>query len=391
MFAVHQSLNRSQLSRAPAHAQSQSRCRDRGRFVCVSYNAPSMAPAKSELESLSRWSVVVPDTIQQTKQECPTAATVSAMVLEGIMNNPAGDRIYKNAIVTARTYQKCVGMDEESTLSCQYDKALANVGALFAEQVSGRVSVEVCPQASTTDELVAHGNTLLDLFQEMGVGKDRLLLRLPGSWEGIQAAKQLENQGINTHIAIVYSLVQAVAAGQNGASLVQINIGRLQDWYQKYPGIIRNPKGPREDSGCSSSSDPALNFVSDVFYQLRKFYPHTKLMVTGFRNKKDALNLAGCDFLVVTSKILQQLKDTPTSEGYNDGLSSQIQLGVECVLSEEKLDKVEIQDFDRIDEKLFRDQLGLVGQDLLQQRLESLRGDQDRIMSIFSHIAVGTE
>eukprot|EP01023_Acetabularia_acetabulum_P021063 TRINITY_DN2101_c0_g1_i2.p1 TRINITY_DN2101_c0_g1~~TRINITY_DN2101_c0_g1_i2.p1 ORF type:complete len:412 (-),score=67.12 TRINITY_DN2101_c0_g1_i2:112-1266(-) len=363
----------------------------RNQFRCLAYDAPSMAPAKSELESLRRWSVVVPDTIEEHEQGCPTAATVSALVLEGIMKNPAGDRQYENAIENARTYEKCSGLETQKQLECQYAKALANVGALFAEQVSGRVSVEVNPSSSTTEEMVSEAGILLPLFEDLGVEKDRVLMRLPGTWEGIQAAKQLEARGINTHIALVYSLIQAVVAAQSGVSLIQINVGRLQDWYQKYPGIIKNPKGPREDSGGSSSLDPALFLLQQIFYYLRKFYPDTKVMVSGLRSKTDVLSLAGCDFIVVSTKILKQLSSSATSEGYNDGLHAEVQEGVECALSLQKLSSIDIPEIGEIDKAIFTEQLGLVGQDMLQQGLESLRSDFNRIMPFFSQLAIGTE
>lgn len=111
------------------------------------------------------------------------------------------------------------------------DKALVNVGALFLEKVSGLVSTEVDPKCARDEAaLIARGRGLIALYAEMGVPKERVILRIPATWQGIQAAHALEAEGIATQVVLVYCFAQGAAAAQAGASLVQPNVGRLLDW-----------------------------------------------------------------------------------------------------------------------------------------------------------------
>ena len=144
------------------------------------------------------------------KVEDPKAATVSSAVLHGILQSPASMFEYKLAIERALTYEKCLlELEGMAKRACQYDKALANVGALFSQQVAGRVSTEVDPQvAYDTQGIVTRAQHLMTLYDELGIKRDRVIVRIPATWEGIQAAGQLEKQGINTHLILVYRCVQ---------------------------------------------------------------------------------------------------------------------------------------------------------------------------------------
>lgn len=175
------------------------------------------------------------------------------------------------------TYDKCLAASHPSQkLACQMDKALCNVGAMLANDVSGKVCTEIDPRLAddkgthtshffpvfygltiitssvkrilmlwcslSADEMVAKAHTLLGMYDEMKVGKGRLIFRLPATWQGIQAAGQLESEGVATQVFLVYSLVQGVAAAQAGVSVVQPNAGRVRDWFTKHPNYPRDPK-----------------------------------------------------------------------------------------------------------------------------------------------------
>ena len=165
------------------------------------------------------------------------AGTSSRSVLAGIMANPTGVGRYKFAIEQARYYKRSSGDADATTTALQVDKALVNVGALMLEGISCRVSTEIDPRdATNTEKLIARGRQLVSLYADVGVGKDKILMRMPATWAAIQAAKVLEAEGVATHLVCLFSFVQAVAAAQAGASVLQINVGRLGDWYDKHPG-----------------------------------------------------------------------------------------------------------------------------------------------------------
>ncbi len=144
------------------------------------------------------------------------------------------------AIERALTYEKCLlELEDMAKRACQYDKALANVGALFSQQVDGRVSTEVDPDvAYDTDAIITRAKHLMTLYEELGIKRNRVIMRIPATWEGIQAAGKLEAQGINTHLVLVYSFVQGAAAAQAGVSVIQPNVGRIYDWYCRHPGVV---------------------------------------------------------------------------------------------------------------------------------------------------------
>ncbi|KAK9916495.1 hypothetical protein WJX75_003327 [Coccomyxa subellipsoidea] len=303
---------------------------------------------------------------------------------------------YKIAIENAINYDVCQAETGAAKLACEIDKATVNIGALFSRQVEGRVSTEVDPRlAYDTEAIMTRAQGLLKKYEQMGISKSRILLRIPGTFEGIQAAKQLEAQGIQTHIILVYSFVQATAAAQAGVSVIQPNIGRVDDWFHKYPGVIRDPKGPREDSGFLSDVNPGVRMAARMYNYCQKYHPKTKVMVSGLRKAKDALALAGVDYLVVGPKVLATLSETPTLQGYNDGLTT-LPGDDEYYsprLSPEAAKEAEFEDFEtgEVNKQLFEEGLGLVGVSLLKQGVQGLVDDIERLEPFFQNLSVGQE
>lgn len=274
------------------------------------------------------------------------------------------------------------------------DKAMTNVGALFADEVEGRVATEIdIRNAHDRDRMVEQAHHLLGLYQELKVPKEKIILQFPGTWEGIQAARQLEQENVATLVSLVYSFVQAVAAAQAGVSVVQPNMGRLNDWYNSHPGVIRDPKGPREDSGYSSRTDPGHAFVKRIYNYCKKYHPKTLVMASGIRTKEDALAVAGCDFVIVGPRVLKALDDAPTVMGYNDGLTAEsTQTGFERILSTEAAQSCDIDsELATVVYETFEEGLGLAGKELLTQSLDGLLQHVERVMPFFQGMAVGTE
>ena len=294
---------------------------------------------------------------------------------------------------TIATFQVAIerALSDPAAKSNRIDTALANVGALFAKRVSGAVSTEVDPRvARDADAIVARAKALLALYEERGVKGDKVLIRIPATWEGIEAAKRLEAEGKKTHVILVSSFAQAAAAAQAGVSVVQPNIGALADWYRSHPNFPRNPKGPREDSGFSDADyNPGIELAKRIWLYNKKYFPATKTMVSGIRSRDDALALAGVDFLVAGPKVLEALREMPTRVGYNDGLSAASAPADDVVpLTAEAAAAATFDDAETatLTKQLFEEGLGTVGRDLLEQGLKKLCADVDRLSSFDSMV-----
>lgn len=308
------------------------------------------------------------------------------------------------AIEQARYYKMNDTVAGPERTALQVDKALANVGALMLESVSGRVSVEVDPRfAHDTSKLVARGHQLLSLFKDIGVSKDRILLRMPATWEAIQAAKQLEAEGVACHLIDVYSFVQAAAAAQAGVSVIQINAGRIEDWYERNPGMIRDPAAPREARAIAMAGygaaerNPGLLLIEKVYAYVKQTFPKTKLMASGLRTKQETLAVAGCDYLVVGPRVLEALQASTTLEGYNDGLRASVDDSDSVAGPRLTADFAAAYEFDPIETKpvggkdAFDDLLGLAGRQLLQESVQRLIDDANRLEPLFLNQVGGQE
>ena len=198
---------------------------------------------------------------------------------------------------------------------------------MLAEQVDGRVSTEVDARfANDSAKIVEQVNYLSKLYEEVGVKPDRILYRIPATWAGIQACRELESRGIQCLMTLVCSFTQCIAAAEAGASVVQLYVGRVRDWYRKNPNAIRNPDGPREDSGGvlgevgAGAMDPGRDLVAKCYNYVHKHHPGTKIMAGDIRTKEDALAISGCDYIVMPPHLISQLDASPSVLGYNDGL-----------------------------------------------------------------------
>ena len=357
---------------------------------------PSRKGGGSELESLGRLSEVVCDTVAFAGLGAPTSSTVSSRVMLGILRNPVAMSRFESAIENSLTYgqdQLQAGGQAGSRMTHSLDKAMVNVGAQFAGEVSGRVSVEVDPNlAGDARALVAKVDNFLALFEEMGVSKDQLLFKIPGTWSGLEAVRALEGRGVSTLVTLVYSFAQCKAAAQAGASVVQLYVGRVRDWHATHPNFPKGG-GPREDSGLVSSVDPGLLLIERCYNFCHKHHPKTKVMAAGVRSKDDALALAGCDFIVLSPKIMERLAGTATADGYNDGLQAAASgLELQAALSEDGAAAAEFSGGDLAaasSEDAFLADMGDCGRDLLAAGLKMYQADTDALLPYFTHLAVG--
>lgn len=283
----------------------------------------------------------------------------------------------------------CKQEDEEERFSCFADRAVVNVGASFAGRVTGKVTTEVDPMLATDAEaMVQNAHRLLDMYKECGVDKEKILLKFPATYAGIRAVKVLEQEGTSCLVHLVGSFVQVAAAAQAGASVIQISIGRIRDWYRQNPGAIRDPQGPREDTGFESDYDPGLALVKKAFNYTRCFHPKTRIMASGIRKKSDALNCAGCDFIVLGEKVLGELANSDTASGYNDSLSitdGSIQFdSVNPTMSVDMASEDEFKDWEKqsIDKDIFEAKMDAAGQELLVQGIKSMATSRADLVTI---------
>ncbi|KAJ6851093.1 uncharacterized protein M6B38_260480 [Iris pallida] len=262
----------------------------------------------TELDAVSSFSEIVPDTVvfDDFERFPPTAATVSSSLLLGICSLP--DTKFKSAVETALADSECYGQEDAGQrMSCFFNKALVNVGADLARLVPGRVSTEVDARlAYDTRGIVHKVHELLRLYNEVEVSSDRLLFKIPSTWQGIEASRFLESEGIQTHLTFVYSFSQAAAAAQAGTSVIQIFVGRIRDW-------ARNHSGDSEiDAAIKRGEDPGLALITKTYNYIHKYGHKSKLMAAAVRNKQDIFSLLGVDYIIAPLKILQSLKDSVT-------------------------------------------------------------------------------
>ncbi|GAA0160921.1 aldolase [Lithospermum erythrorhizon] len=269
----------------------------------------------TELDAVTRYSEIVPDTVifDDFERFPPTAATVSSSLVLGICGLP--DSKFKSSVDRALADSECYNIENlASRMSCFSDKALVNVGGGLAKLVPGRVSTEVDARlAYDTQAITKKVHDLLRLYDKVEVPAERLLFKIPSTWQGIEASRLLEAEGIQTHLTFVYSFCQAAAAAQAGASVIQIFVGRLRDW-------ARNHTGDAEiETAVGRGDDPGLTLVTKAYNYIQKNGYKSKLMAAAIRNKQDVFNLLGVDYIITPLKILQSLKEsvTPPDEKYS--------------------------------------------------------------------------
>ncbi|KAA3454796.1 putative transaldolase [Gossypium australe] len=244
---------------------------------------------RTELDAVSTFSEIVPDTVifDDFEKFPPTAATVSSSLLLGILSLP--DTIFRNAVDMALADSTCSRLDNpELRLSCFFNKALVNVGGDLAKLVPGRVSTEVDARlAYDTHGIIRRVHDLLKLYNQIDVPPERLLFKIPSTWQGIEASRLLESEGIQTHLTFVYSFAQAAAAAQAGASVIQIFVGRVRDWARNHSG------DPEIEAAIQRGEDPGLGLVTKAYNYIHKYGHKSKLMAAAVRNKQDLFSLLG--------------------------------------------------------------------------------------------------
>ena len=256
--------------------------------------------ARNLLEQLREVTVVVADTgdIQAIETFKPRDATTNPSLITAAAQLPQYQGIVDDTLKGARaTLGASASAADVVTLA--FDRLAVSFGLKILEIIPGRVSTEVDARLSyDIDGTVSKGRELIAQYEAAGVSKDRVLIKIAATWEGIQAAAVLEKEGIHTNLTLLFGLHQAVACAENGITLISPFVGRILDWYKKDTG--RDSYEPNEDPGVIS--------VTDVYNYYKKFGYNTEVMGASFRNIGEITELAGSDLLTIAPSLLAELQ-----------------------------------------------------------------------------------
>jgi transaldolase len=254
------------------------------------------------LESLKRWTTVVADTgdIEAIAEHKPQDATTNPSLILQAAQKPE----YQHLVDEALHFALDSPGDEAAHAQAFMDKLFVTFGCHILEVVPGRVSTEVDAGLSfDTEGTLAKARRLIDLYRQSGIGRDRVLIKIASTWEGIRAADQLEREGIHCNLTLLFSFAQAVACAEAGVTLISPFVGRIYDWYRKERGGKDIP----------ADEDPGVASVTRIYNYLKKFDYRTQVMGASFRKVDQIVRLAGCDLLTISPDLLAQMEKTEGS------------------------------------------------------------------------------
>ncbi|KZO96794.1 transaldolase [Calocera viscosa TUFC12733] len=213
----------------------------------------------------------------------------------------AGKKEYAHLIDTAVAFGKQKGGDLDNQTAAAMDRLLIAFGSEILKIIPGRVSTEVDARLSFDKEgTKAKARELIALYDSVGVKKERVLIKIASTWEGIQAAHDLEKEGIHCNMTLIFGFGQAVAAAEAGVTLISPFVGRILDWYKQHK------PGPSYEG----AEDPGVQSVKHIFNYYKQYGYKTIVMGASFRNIKEITELAGVDFLTIAPKLLEELKNS---------------------------------------------------------------------------------
>ncbi|WP_348695531.1 transaldolase [Duganella fentianensis] len=307
----------------------------------------------NQLEQLKKFTTVVADTgdFQSIQAYTPRDATTNpSLILKAVQKEE-----YQPLL------EKAVRDNLDNSITTTIDHLLIAFGKQILRTIPGRVSTEIDARLSfDTEGSVAKARELIELYRKAGIDRERVLIKMASTWEGIRAAEILEKEGIRCNMTLLFSLTQAIACAEAGAQLISPFVGRIYDWYKKSTGIEYLP-----------SEDPGVASVKRIFNYYRKFGYKTEVMGASFRNVGQILELAGCDLLTISPDLLQQLQD---SEGL-----------VERKLSSEAASSTGMMKLAQ-DEKTFRFQLNedAMATEKLAEGIRAFCADSGKLKQIIS-------
>lgn len=314
--------------------------------------------SKNKLEQLKKFTVIVADTgdIDAIKQHQPQDATTNPSLIYQAAQKPQYSHLIEEAVQFAASQARSPREQWELTL----DRCTVNFGKEILDVIPGRVSTEVNARLSfDTQASIKKARQLIKLYEDMGIPRERILIKLAATWEGIRAAEELERESIHCNLTLMFSLPQAIACADAGVTLISPFVGRIMDWYKKHEGV--DAYAPAEDPGVQS--------VTQIYNYYKKFGYKTEVMGASFRNTDEILELAGCDLLTISPQLLEQL--------------SQAEGSVSQRLSAENAAEVEIKE-QSFDEEQFRLSLNecAMATEKLAEGIRNFYADYERLSTL---------
>jgi len=312
------------------------------------------------LEQLKTFTKVVADTGDFNSIDAykPADATTNPSLIYAA----SMDTKYSTLIDDAILYAKGLSTDKGVQLSKAMDKLAVNFGLEILKIVPGRVSTEVDARLSfDTEATIAKARELIALYEANGISRERILIKIASTWEGIRAAEIIEKEGIHCNLTLLFSFAQAVRCAEANVTLISPFVGRILDWYKKDRGV----------SEIRASEDPGVKSVQEIYNYYKKFGYNTIVMGASFRNIGEIIELAGCDALTIAPSLLKELENTESVlERKLDAESSKL------------LDIKSIQ----IDEKTFR---WMMNEDAMatEKLAEGIRNFTKDLIKLEKHIA----
>jgi transaldolase len=247
----------------------------------------------SQLAQLKQFTKVVADSgdFQGIKEFTPQDATTNPSLILKASGLPAYASLIERAVKESGS---------GAAVGQVIDRLLVVFGTEILKIVPGRVSSEVDSRLSfDTEGTVAKARQLISLYQKAGIPRERVLIKIASTWEGIRAAEQLQKEGINCNLTLLFSFPQAVACAEAGVRLISPFVGRILDWYKKDTGKT-----------YAAHEDPGVVSVKKIYHYYKKYGYQTEVMGASFRNKGEILELTGCDLLTISPALLAELNSS---------------------------------------------------------------------------------
>ena len=250
----------------------------------------------NQLDQLKQHTVVVADTgdFEAMRAYKPQDATTNPSLILAASQKAE----YKPLVDKAVADHKGSSLSGAALVDSIMDRILVNFGAEILKIVPGRVSTEVDARLSfDSAATIAKARHIIDLYEKDGIGRERILIKIASTWEGIKAAEVLQKEGINCNLTLLFSLAQAIACAEGGIKLISPFVGRILDWWKKSTG-----------KDYTATEDPGVKSVTEIFNYYKHFDYKTEVMGASFRNKGEITELCGCDLLTISPALLGELQ-----------------------------------------------------------------------------------
>ena len=253
---------------------------------------------QTQLDQLKQYTTVVADTgdFQSIQEFAPQDATTNPTLILKAVQKEEYAALADQAVAALGNSS----LSGQPLIDAVANELLTLFGIEILKIIPGRVSTEVDARLSyDTEGTIAKAQEIIRLYESKGIDRERILIKIASTWEGINAARELEKQGIHCNLTLLFSLVQAVHCAESGITLISPFVGRIMDWYKAKTGQTYAP-----------AEDPGVHSVQGIYNYYKKFGYNTEVMGASFRNKGEIIELAGCDLLTISPGLLEELQES---------------------------------------------------------------------------------